>query len=680
MEKGLPVMKRDSFAAALLAWALLLGALLGASGANAQAPLLPPPDSLKAALLNNSSGVARAGVLLRIANAYFDFADTAGTTGYARAARRLAHELRDAPLEGQAADVLGFYYQWRRDQRLAAPQLLQAEQLLVGGPAAPRAANYFHLARLHTDLSHALQARRYYRRSIALFRQLRDPAHEAEVLNAFSDNYLLQGQKDSALYCLVQASRRTHQLGMKAEEALLQANIAVVLLHQNKLAEASRYAHLALQGHYQHPDLEYRVNTFTILGHIARAQDSLQLALAYYRRSTHLARQFNQAMTVHYENIASIQDRLGRRDSAIFYQLRAVRLSQQLHQVAEQSQAMASLARYYLHLGQLGPATSWAQAARATKGTTHVLANTLPLLVLKEIAVAKTDYREALRLTEQIQAADSTQQAHESQRLAEDLRVGYETEQAEQRVKVLEQAQQLAALRRQRELAGGVGAGLLGLALVAGGLVRYRRRQRRKEHLLRQRLAADLHDDVGGLLTQISIDSALLHTGIATHDQQQRLVRIAESSRQAVRQMGDIIWRIDSPQGTWANVIDRMRDQAYEVLAPVGIEIDFVVAPAVPALPLGVLPCQQLYLIYKEALHNVVKHSGAELVRVVLEQRENQLVLLVQDNGRGQAGPAPGQGRGLGNMRRRAESVGGTVEYGCGPGAGFRVLVRLPLS
>ncbi|MDQ2771827.1 MAG: histidine kinase [Bacteroidota bacterium] len=673
-------MRFQSFAAALLAWTLLLGALLCASGAHAQAALLPPPDSLKTALRNSLGGVARARVLLRIAYAYFDFSDTAGTTGYARAARRLAHELRNAPLEGQAADALGFYYQWRRDQRQAAPQLLQAELLLRGGAAPARAANYFHLARLNTDLSHALQARRYYRRSIALFRQLHDPAHEAEVLNAFSDNYLLQGQKDSAIYCLVQASRLAHQLGMKAEEALLEANIAVVLLHQNELVEASRHAHLALQGHYKHDNLEYRVNTFIVLGHIARAQDSLEVALRYYRLGARLARQFNQTMTVHYENIASIEDRLGRRDSAVFYQRMSVRLSQQLHQVAEQSQAMASLARYYLHLGRLSPATRWAQAAQAVQGNTHVLANTLPLLVLKEIAVAKNDYREALRLTEQIQAADSTQQAHESQRLAEDLRVGYETEQAEQRVKVLEQDQQLAALRRQRELAGGMGAGLLGLVLAVGGLVRYRRRQRRKEHLLRQRLAADLHDDVGGLLTQISIDSALLHTGIATHDQQQRLVRIAESSRQAVRQMGDIIWSIDSPEGTWANVIDRMRDQAYEVLAPVGIEIDFVVAPAVPALSLGLLPCQQLYLIYKEALHNVVKHSGAGLVRVVLEQRENQLVLLVHDNGRGKTSPAPGQGRGLGNMRRRAESVGGTVEYGCGQAAGFRVLVRLALS
>lgn len=662
-----------------LQWLLLAGAVASTTGAEAQVRLLPPPDSLQAALRAHPAGEARVQVLLRIANADFDLADSSGTIGYARAAGRLAHSLGNAPLEGQAADVLGFYYQWQRDQKQAAPLLQQAEQLLRGAPAAARAANYFHLARLNTDLSHSTVARRYYRQSIGLFRQLNDVGHEAEVMNAFSDNYLLQGQNDSAIYCLVQSARLAHRLGMKAEEALVQANIAVVLLHQHKLADAARYAHLALQGHYQHDNLEYRINTFVILGHIARAQDSLALALGYYRRAIRLARQFNQTLTVHYENIASILDRLDRHDSAVVYQLRAVHLSQRLHQVAEQSTAMANLARYYLHRHELTAASRWAHAALATQGNTHVLANTLPLAMLKDIALARHDYREALLLTERIRAADSTQQAHESQRLADELRIGYETERAEQRVRVLEQDQQLAGLRRQRELAGGVGLGVLGVLAGAGLLRRYRRRQRRQERQLRQRLAADLHDEVGCLLTQISIDSALLHMGAATQDQYLRLTRIAESSRQAVRQMGDIIWSIDTPPGSWAHILDRMRDHAHEVLAPAGMEVDFTVAPAVAELTLSLRSCQQLYLIYKEALHNVVKHSRAQLVRVCLEQQAESLVLIVDDDGQGPASGASGLGRGLGNMRQRAESVGGTVEFSAST-KGFQVLVRLSMA
>ena len=660
---------------------LLMGMLAHATNAGASVPLLPPPDSLRAALRNHPAGEAHVRILLRIANGYFDYPDSAGTIGYARAARRLAHALGNRPLEGQAADVLGFYYQWRRDQKQAAPLLRQAEQLLRNGPANARAANYFHLARLNTDLSHAATARQYYRWSIRLYQQQHDLGHEAEAYNAFSDNFLLEQQHDSAIYCLVQAGRRAHGLGLFAEEALVQANIAVVLLHQHKLPDAARYAHQALRAHYHHPNEEYLINTFVILGHIAQAQDSLPLALSYYRRGSQLARKYNQALTVHNENIASILDRLGLRDSAIFYQRRAVHLSQQLNQVAEQSAAMANLARYYLHLHELDAATHWARAALATQGNTRVLANTLPLLILKEIAVTRQDYREALRLAERIQDVNSAQQVRENQRLAEELRIGYETERAEQRVRVLEQAQHLAALRRQRELAGGVSLGLVGLLLGAALLRSFRCRQRHREQLLRQSLAADLHDGVGGLLTQISIDSALLHTGVTSLDQHQRLTRITESSQQAVQQMGDILWRIDSPHGTWACVVERMRDYAYVLLAPAGIEMEFDAPDAVAALPLDAETSQQLYLIFKEAIHNVVKHSRASLVHICLHQQAAELVLVEQDDVPGLGCGASGAGRGLCSMRQRAAAIGAQAGFGRHAGRpGFRVIVRLPMA
>ncbi|MBC8084623.1 MAG: hypothetical protein H7Z21_15605, partial [Hymenobacter sp.] len=208
----------------------------------------------------------------------------------------------------------------------------------------------------------------------------------------------------------------------------------------------------------------------------------------------------------------------------------------------------------------------------------------------------------------------------------------------------------------------------------------YRQRQRRREQALHQRLAADLHDDVGGLLTQISIDSALLHTGSSAPEQQKRLERIAEASRQAVRQMSDVVWSIDAQHGSWADVLERMRDHAYEVLSPAGIEIDFAVAPAATALAVGLHPTQQLYLIYKEALHNVVKHSGARRVTVRLNHLANHLEMNVRDDGRGHAGGSPLGGRGLNNMLTRAEAVGGTVKYDFGrTEIGFGLLVRLPL-
>jgi signal transduction histidine kinase len=121
-----------------------------------------------------------------------------------------------------------------------------------------------------------------------------------------------------------------------------------------------------------------------------------------------------------------------------------------------------------------------------------------------------------------------------------------------------------------------------------------------------------------------------------------------------------------------------MRDHAHEVLSIANLEVDFNAEPAVAALLLPQLTRQNLYLIYKEALHNVVKHAQATLVTVRLRHENGQVVLLVQDDGRGYTGTGRPGGQGLRNMQARAEAVGGTVNYEP-QNPGFGVVVRLPL-
>ncbi|MBG8554333.1 sensor histidine kinase [Hymenobacter guriensis] len=221
-------------------------------------------------------------------------------------------------------------------------------------------------------------------------------------------------------------------------------------------------------------------------------------------------------------------------------------------------------------------------------------------------------------------------------------------------------------------------------SLVAGAFLwavhRYRQRRRRQLAELRTRIAADLHDDVGSLLTQISLESSLLRELVPLPEHQERLERVADASRTAARQMSDVVWSLDSRNDSVASLLERMRDHAYEVLPPAGIESDFnlMAEQLPPTLPL--LVRQQVYLIYKEALHNVVKHAQASLVTVQLYRNGSQLVLEVKDDGRGYTGTGRPAGHGLRNMRERASQLRGTVLFGAGEEhKGFRVRVQLPL-
>ncbi|QNP54296.1 hypothetical protein H9L05_20920 (plasmid) [Hymenobacter qilianensis] len=235
----------------------------------------------------------------------------------------------------------------------------------------------------------------------------------------------------------------------------------------------------------------------------------------------------------------------------------------------------------------------------------------------------------------------------------------------------------------------GVWAALTALLVAGavGGVYGWQQRRGRRreqhwqaEHALRQRIAADLHDDVGNLLTQISMHSDLLretpHTPAQTRA---RLDALALAARQAGQQMSDVVWSLHAGPLRLSQLLERMRDHAQEVLPPAGLDVQFRVAPDLPDPVLAPALLHHFYLIYKEALHNVVKHAQATTVTVQLAAAPAGLTLTVADDGRGHNGrPRPG-GRGLASMQGRAQAVGGTVRYEPLM-KGFAVVVALPLA
>ncbi len=250
-----------------------------------------------------------------------------------------------------------------------------------------------------------------------------------------------------------------------------------------------------------------------------------------------------------------------------------------------------------------------------------------------------------------------------------------------QQARLQTQQQELDRLHYRQAAAVLIGGAWLVLALAGYLLWRYRRREARRQEALRTRIAADLHDEVGSMLTQISMQSTLLREGrYAPSQQQAYLDQMADASRRAARQMSDAVWSIDARYDSAASLLDRLRDHAHEVLPPAGLEIDFGAEAAVATAAVPLATRQALYSIYKEALHNVVKHARARQVQVRLRLPDGQLELTVRDDGRGSAAASRPGGQGLPNMRMRAQAVGGTVQVeASGPAQGLGLVVRLPL-
>ncbi|MBI1227147.1 MAG: hypothetical protein GC192_18085 [Bacteroidetes bacterium] len=205
---------------------------------------------------------------------------------------------------------------------------------------------------------------------------------------------------------------------------------------------------------------------------------------------------------------------------------------------------------------------------------------------------------------------------------------------------------------------------LLVLALVAAiafGIARYRVQGLLEMERMRTRIASDLHDEVGSMLSGLAMQAELLEMSNNEKDVS-RIRHIVEISRTAVSKMRDMVWSIDSRRDKLKNLLDRMQEQTADLLQPHDIQSSFELGelPLEKSLPVDIR--QHLFLIFKEALNNVVRHSDASLVKVRFGNFDGQFELSIHDNGSHAVSTKTYTGLGLSNMEMRAKKLGGKLE------------------
>lgn len=198
---------------------------------------------------------------------------------------------------------------------------------------------------------------------------------------------------------------------------------------------------------------------------------------------------------------------------------------------------------------------------------------------------------------------------------------------------------------------------------------------------LRNRVARDLHDDMGSTLSTINILSSMAKTKMHTDTVKtsEYLSKIGDNSQRMMEAMDDIVWSIKPTNDSMQRIAARMREFATSALEAKDIGIDFQVQDEVFDVKLNMEARRDFFLLFKEAVNNAAKYSKATAVCVKLELRHRTLVLLVQDNGEGFDVAAADGGNGLGNMHKRADSMNGKVRIQSTPGAGTQVTVVIPL-
>ena len=218
---------------------------------------------------------------------------------------------------------------------------------------------------------------------------------------------------------------------------------------------------------------------------------------------------------------------------------------------------------------------------------------------------------------------------------------------------------------------------------------KYQRRLERAErrHTLEQeraRIAQDLHDELGSLLTRISLLGGLLHADQHNPKQVAALsAKISQSADQTVRALEEIVWAVRPGSDSLQSLVEYIAHFANELFAdgPARCRLDF--PPELPARSLPPDVRHNIFLIVKETLTNVLKHAGDCVVRLHLKAAEANLEIVIEDNGRGfDPGETTTAGlhNGLVNLQRRAEAVGGQLVLTSMAGQGTRMEFRVTFT
>jgi len=208
--------------------------------------------------------------------------------------------------------------------------------------------------------------------------------------------------------------------------------------------------------------------------------------------------------------------------------------------------------------------------------------------------------------------------------------------------------------------------------------------QRRVLEQERARVAHDLHDELGAGLAQIGLIGALAQR---PHAQPERarglLAEITTRSREMVTALDEIVWAINPKHDTTNSVSGYLGDYAQEFLRPTSIVCRLDVTSEEHSQHMESTERHQMFLAFKEALTNVVKHAKATEVFVRIAIRRGKLSVTLEDNGKGILSNPEGSysnGNGMQTMQMRLQNIGGRCEINSRPQGGTIVSFHLPIN
>ncbi len=248
--------------------------------------------------------------------------------------------------------------------------------------------------------------------------------------------------------------------------------------------------------------------------------------------------------------------------------------------------------------------------------------------------------------------------------LITELLIRYNLKKAEQKAKLLHEQNVIDNLKiiKQKQQAMWLSLAIVLLVIIIV-LVFYifHIRQIHKVQQTRQRISSDLHDDLGSSLSAITMLSQVVRRHLTDKQDINTLEKISKSAQDALEKISEIVWSLNPKNDSLASLISYIRKYTAEYFEYSAIECRITLPQNVPPITISGEQRRNIFLVVKESMHNVIKHSNATSVDMNIALSENQLTISIHDNGNGiNFSQCNTYRNGLLNMELRMKESGGS--------------------
>jgi signal transduction histidine kinase len=470
----------------------------------------------------------------------------------------------------------------------------------------------------------------------------------------------------------------------KSAKKSLYKIMAAIYYAQNNYAQSKIFYEKAYAAHELINDLIPMADILNQLGNIYEKEKQYDLSIRNYEKAIKIALEIKQEnnLSEYHRNLSKAWLRKGDKKKAEINAIKAIEYAKAKKNKLQLAAAQTMLSTVYLNKD------STAAAIHAASESFELSAN----LESKEAQInsaealahgyyKKGNYRVAfdyLQISKILSDSFATEKYNDD---VAELQTSFKVNEKDKEILLLnkDKALQLQEIKQQQILMLAAGAIVL---LSFGGIWllinRSRLRMKMKELELRNRIAADLHDEVGSSLSSIHMLSHMAVNQGNENKYKEILARMSSNTKETMDKMGDIIWMIKPGETEAGSLRQRMERFAYEICSIKNIGLNLQLNDLQKWKP-DIEQRKNVYLLFKEALNNAVKYSDTEKINITAGIDNSILQLEIRDFGKGFRINDIKTGNGLDNMKHRAKELKGELTINSVKDEGTAVVLSVPI-